>query len=213
MIRCQGRSLLPCRCFVFRLSPRRKVTALLLITLFLASDQAGWPAFVSRDDHIIGLWSDACPCQIPCPCWKSGKANASLCVNVQLYAISQAVLNGVATRDLQFVLVAMPTGPHGISIPRRAYVDSGVPGEKVRTMTKLIEMMYGVSVQVIRRKVHISTSSEKHEVTIPGVLTYKSKASQRGRNKGRRLRCSFSLPLAARARARRDGTNGLFFRR
>lgn len=158
-----------------RLFPSRKVPAglLYIFFLFLFDAQISSPASFSKGDHLVGLWSDACPCRIPCPCWKSGKASAAFCLNIQLYDINQAILKGVDKGNLQFVLIAMPMGSLGISTPRWAYVDSTMQQDKVQAVIELVQMLYGVPVKVIPDKVVIRALPGLHEVNIPRVLTYK----------------------------------------
>ncbi|MGH2360386.1 MAG: DUF1326 domain-containing protein [bacterium] len=60
----------------------------------------------SRTDSAIveGVWSDACPCAIPCSCWSSGSPNVAYCSNIQVYVLRSGQHKGVAFKGNVFVV-------------------------------------------------------------------------------------------------------------
>ena len=68
-----------------------------------------------------GVWSDACPCKIPCPCWKTQTANVVRCVNPQVFHITKGHFGSHDLSGVTFVLVGLPNRNYGPPDFYRAY--------------------------------------------------------------------------------------------
>jgi hypothetical protein len=121
--------------------------------------------------HIEGTWSDACPCHISCPCWRTQKAQARRCLNVQVFHIEKGYFEGSELAGATLVMIGMPSDEYGTPDLYRAYSDRSVGAP----ITPLFETTFGL--QLARGTETVSSIKVKidpsmHSVTIPGLLSY-----------------------------------------
>jgi hypothetical protein len=118
---------------------------------------------------ISGVWSDACSCAIPCPCWETGSANVRRCLNVQMFQPkTHDSSNGGAT----FVLIGNSEGYWAPS-KYTLYVSNSADATLVSKLTDFFGSYYGVGPEDLRRVViNVETSAYTQRLEIPGVLHY-----------------------------------------
>jgi hypothetical protein len=122
-----------------------------------------------------GNWSDSCPCNVPCPCWKHKKSNAERCVNVQAY-----IFNWDSAKPKAFILVGVPASPHLAPSDYILYVDSSIPDSLVTATLPFFASQYGIFESNVRKAiVKITTSRRNQTITIPSILSYRIES---GRN-------------------------------
>ncbi len=120
-----------------------------------------------------GVWSDACPCKIPCPCWRTGQSNVARCINVQMFHVRSGLFQGKDIAGLTFLLVGMPDAEYERPIFDKAYAQSG-PGANSFDAV-LLQNLFGVQarsgVQVVSNmKVRLEPSFQRADVH--GLLQY-----------------------------------------
>ena len=146
----------------------------LLLAPFLGQEGDAWPPSIRSNEgiSITGSWSDSCPCRAPCPCWRTGRANVSKCVNVQVY---QAHLQGKGTTptDSVFVLVGVPRHPYEDPELYTLYRERDVRNDLLGGLQGLFEGFYEVKLQDSQQvSISASIKEHSHQVSIPGVLRY-----------------------------------------
>src|SRR5260370_14824530 len=102
-----------------------------------------------RRDSMSGLWSDACPCHVPCLCWRTGSSSSPNCFNVNLYRITQDESHTTNLRGSQFVVIESSDAPYAAPFPQTVFVDSSASPDQVRVITSLAEK-YFAHAKVIR---------------------------------------------------------------
>jgi|HubBroStandDraft_1064217.scaffolds.fasta_scaffold71271_1 hypothetical protein len=148
---------------------KKALVVILLITLLALQGSAGQKA-------PLGTWSDACPCKIPCPCWRTQRANVPRCLNVQLYAPSVAMEK--AKQNVVFVLVGSPTTQYGSPSNFSLYVDKGMPTSTLEFMRGFFADNYGIAPHTEKIvSINASLSRDSESVEIPDLLAYKVSAS------------------------------------
>jgi hypothetical protein len=75
---------------------------------------------------IQGYWSDVCPCTVPCPCWKTGHANAKICLNVHIFRITKGEYGGVTISGAKFVLINRSDRAYEAPRPQIVIIDKTV---------------------------------------------------------------------------------------
>lgn len=120
---------------------------------------------------IAGVWSDACPCKIPCLCWRS-KPKVLRCVNVQVFHIDHGFYDGINLAGATFVLVSSADDNLSAPTPKILYVDHEY--DSPTAARKLIQLF--VSVFHLRpeegvrfTKISASLDKSRQTVSIPGV--------------------------------------------
>jgi hypothetical protein len=132
------------------------------------------------EEAMIGAFSDACPCRIPCTCWRTSKANVERCFNVHVYSVKPGPNAGSKARNSTFVFIGIPTRPYEAPAPYKLFVDESAPAKVVGQMSAFFYNNYGISSTVIERvPIQANVSQNSHSVIIPGVLTYKVSPSDK----------------------------------
>lgn len=129
----------------------------------------------SRPYSLRGVWSDACPCRVPCPCWHSGRAAVSQCVNVHVFIVEEARSGSRGLPGFAFVLVNLPNASGEAPSPRALYVNEEAGDDAVEVMTSFIRAVYasGGSPPAARVRMDVEISAEGQRVEIPGILEYR----------------------------------------
>lgn len=145
---------------------------LVLVTAFflpMRGDVVGNAEFGGSPAVISGVWSDACSCAIPCPCWETGRANVRHCLNVQVFEpTTHDSSNGEAT----FVLIGNSEGYWAPS-KYTLYVSNSADALLVSTLTAFFGNYYGVGPEDLRKvAIKVETSPRTQRLEIPGVLHY-----------------------------------------
>lgn len=126
----------------------------------------------TRRPAVSGTWSDACPCAIPCTCWRDGKASVAQCLNIQMYAMESAE-NSPSKSAPVIVLVGLPLAAFQIPQAQKIYVDERIPKQASERMVGLLRRAYGIAqLEVQEVKMVTEISRRRHIVRIPGLLRY-----------------------------------------
>jgi hypothetical protein len=129
---------------------------------------------MSQTADLKGEWSDACPCSIPCPCWRSSKSNVRHCVNIQLFHIHHGAYNGIDFDNSVFVLMNTPEGDFESPSPYLLYAPMKYQRNNITTLAQLFRERFKLSPRLGIRFVRIDAdiNATRHRVSIPQVLTY-----------------------------------------
>src|SRR5882724_8849943 len=119
------------------------VMALCVLQTTSVSPSGLLKAGLLSSETVSGVWSDSCPCRVPCPCWKTGKASANKCVNVQVY---QAHSFGLQKENTLFVLVGVPKHPYGAPEDYSLYVDPHVTKDNLDQLKDLLASFYEIEI-------------------------------------------------------------------
>jgi hypothetical protein len=118
-------------------------------------------------EEISGNWSDACPCSVPCPCWRTGRANGPHCWNVQVFQLEKPL-----TRRETLILVGSSEGYWAPS-QYILYTDKTADDSGIRKLSGFFEANYGVDVRASRRaEIRDESSRGQLRIEIPGILKY-----------------------------------------
>lgn len=121
--------------------------------------------------YLSGLWSDACPCKIPCPCWRTNHSSAPECINVHVFRITHDEASGLNLSGSEFVLIAAPKSLYAAPTPVRLFIDPSVSDSKLAGIKSLITRYFG-PIEIVRLPIRFSESDHSQSVEIPGMLTY-----------------------------------------
>ncbi len=141
---------------------------------FTWGGDAGRRVLVSDQSYLRGVWSDACPCTVPCPCWRRHRANAKYCLNIQVFHIASGRYEGVDFANSTFVLVAQPEESYGTPFPYLLYSDRPVEEQQDRATGNLFQEIFGLAPQAGIEHAQVQTliTHRAHVTTIPGILKY-----------------------------------------
>ncbi|SRR5712691_298938 len=157
-----------------RFTKRRFVGLLaLFLTGLLVLSSSG--SFQGPSAEVSGIWSDACPCPIPCPCWRTRKSSVSRCINFQAFQVEKGSYNGVDLSGLAFVLLSLPSSPGEAPIPERLFVAESASEKETQAIRSLLERQLG-DVSVVRVPLNITSSQDRIDASIAGVLSYHVRA-------------------------------------
>lgn len=145
---------------------------LVLVTAFflpMRGDAVGNAELGGSSAGISGVWSDACSCAIPCPCWETGRANVRHCLNVQMF---QPKTHDSSNGEATFVLIGNSEGYWAPS-KYTLYVSNSADALLVGKLSDFFGNYYGVGPEDLRRvAIKVETSSRMQRLEIPGVLHY-----------------------------------------
>ena len=147
---------------------------LLILVLPILMLLAGDDAQVEKNAGVIieGVWSDACPCKIPCPCWRTGHSNVPKCLNFQVFHINQGFFQGADIGKATFVLAAAPDAPYEQPEFLRIY---GVEGPGTNVAGDLMQRVFGIKTRFGLQEassMKVVTDQRRHTVDIPKLLHY-----------------------------------------
>ncbi len=136
--------------------------------------------------EVSGLWSEACPCNWPCPCWYGQKPTFDHCENIQVFKIDKGHYGDVPL-DAVVVVVAWVT-PEGEVMSKSAdrsklfalYVDPSTTRAQRDAVDKIWRGSYFDGVKASRGEMRTATISsdirrDYAKVAIAGILTYEAK--------------------------------------
>jgi hypothetical protein len=147
-----------------------------LVTVAFALFQWRWNAATQRDS-ISGLWSDACPCHVPCMCWRTNRSSSSNCFNVNLYRITRDESLTANLRGSQFVVIESSDTPYAAPFPQTVFVDSSASPDQVSIITALAAK-YFAHAKVIRQPMVYRENGNNQQLEIPNVLSYNIQISE-----------------------------------
>lgn len=140
---------------------------LMLLTLVLSLfSQDG-----RRLGYISGVWSDACPCKAPCPCWKTHRSSSVRCVNFHVFKVEHGEVGGYKLTGAIFVLLNLPKAPHSAPTADTLFIDSKVSEDKAAVIESVILSHLGpLHVQSVAMK--LDSQGDRQQLNIPGILAY-----------------------------------------
>lgn len=127
---------------------------------------------------ISGLWSDACPCHVPCMCWRTGSSSSPNCLNVNLYRITQDGSHEANLRGTQFVVIESSEVPYAAPFPQTVMIDSSASPDQVRAITSLA-VKYFTNAKITLQPMVYRENGNSQELEISNVLTYKIQISEK----------------------------------
>ena len=123
-------------------------------------------------NYISGTWSDACPCEIPCPCWQKHEPSVQRCVNFHVFRIQNGSYHDVDLSGSVFVLLNLPTEPWHPPAPDTLFVDAN-DSKKAAAMANAFKILFSFAPpKVLRTPIEYAISGRKQRVSIPGLLSY-----------------------------------------
>ncbi len=156
---------------------RRPLHLLLVCTciLFLGSDSRVKTSSSYHPDGIEGVWTDACPCTIPCTCWGTSKSEAKRCINVQSFHVDRGHYHGIDLTDATLILVSTPEEDFDSPIPRVLYVAkrydrTDAAAALTRVFSDILNLRPRDGIRFVEMKTIIA--SDHQVVSIPNILTY-----------------------------------------
>ena len=160
---------LPC---VFRFRSSRYSVVLLLLVLCAVLFSPSSSANREPQYDLEGTWSDACPCTVPCPCWRTQRASARRCVNLQVFHIEKGHFERFDLSGSTFVLAGVPADEYGTPDLYRVYSDPTLGSADVAALfTTAFGLPLGRGAETVPSiKAEIEASA--HSVTIPELLFY-----------------------------------------
>jgi hypothetical protein len=148
----------------------------LTVLLLPTRDTGGWCSVPKdRSKTILGTWSDACSCSIPCTCWRTGRSNVQHCLNVQVFQLDSLE----SVENSTFVLVGNSDGywPPSQYV---LYFDDGADPLLVRTLSSFFQTFYGAGpTRLSAVKLKQRVSPRRRHLEIPGILHYDIEAGSR----------------------------------
>jgi len=172
----------------------RKQLRILPLPLFLtlAWTLAATSASAHLDDaatspawEVSGVFSEACECTPPCPCWSRGKKpTQNHCHNVQVFKIDKGHYGAVSLDGL--IVVSVGVSPEGKTMEESAaqfllaalYVDRSASEAQRNAVGKIWEQSFNLGVKASKgglkavRFRAADVGPDRAIVTIPGTLTY-----------------------------------------
>jgi len=122
---------------------------------------------------VTGQWSDACPCRMPCPCWRSARANVDRCTNVHVISLDGGTYRGAGMQGAVFVLVAESAEIGSAPTPRKLYVEKRETSARVRSIEALARRLYGDGWSTEAVDMSAQFRWKEQEVEIPDVLLFR----------------------------------------
>ena len=150
-----------------------------------ASAPLGDDAATSPVWEVSGVFSEACECTPPCPCWSHGKKpTQNHCHNVQVFKIDKGHYGAVSLDDL--IVVSVGASPEGKTMEESAgqflldalYMDRSTSEAQREAVEKIWEQSFNLGVRASKgglkavRFQAADVGPDRAIVTIPGILTY-----------------------------------------
>jgi hypothetical protein len=122
--------------------------------------------------YVSEVWSDACPCTIPCTCWRTHRSSAEMCANFPVFKVLQGRYRGRELGGSVFVLLNLPSSPHRAPVANTLYIDSAVDEE---TASAIISLIGSIFAPLHEARIHIQfvEGAKTQALIIPGLLEYK----------------------------------------
>jgi Protein of unknown function (DUF1326) len=124
-----------------------------------------------RPDYVSGLWTDACPCKVPCPCWRTGHSSAPDCVNLHVFYITHDTGLDSNLNEARFILLNIPVSSHNAPAPQALFIDLHTDDRRSTLIKALVSEYFG-DVEVRRVPIDVSQQMHSQTASIPGVLDY-----------------------------------------
>jgi Protein of unknown function (DUF1326) len=132
----------------------------LSVCLFLAALLSSAASIGGDELHTIsGEWSDACPCGIPCHCWKHGISSARRCVNFHVFRVESGLFKGVDLTGTVFVLLNVPRTPGEAPSANTLIVDAN--SKKSALIESGFQQMFGFAPpNIVRAQIRYSKTKD-----------------------------------------------------
>jgi hypothetical protein len=128
--------------------------------------------FSSPKTYLSGTWSDACPCKIPCSCWKTLRSSASLCVNFQVFKIEDGVYDGEDLAGVVFVVLNEPGASGEAPLPHTVFLPN-LEKNKSAALEKAVNDLLNLrTARVVHSAIKHVLNHNEQKVEIPGILKY-----------------------------------------
>lgn len=89
------------------------VTIRLLLISSLTLGQTNHPTEI-----VEGSWTDVCPCDIPCTCWKTYKSTTDRCVNFHIFRVDRGAYESADLAGAIFIVMSIPSTPYESPVSR-----------------------------------------------------------------------------------------------
>ena len=134
--------------------------------------------------EVSGVFSEACECTPPCPCWNGKKPTQNHCHNVQVFKIDKGHYGAVSLDNL--IVVSVAVSPEGKTMMESAaqsvllalYVDRSTNAAQRQALEKIWDQSFNFGAKGSKGglkavKFQAADVGPDHAmVTIPGILTY-----------------------------------------
>ena len=141
-------------------------------------------AATSSTWEVSGVFSEACECTPPCPCWREKKPTQNHCHNVQVFKIEKGHYGALSLDNL--IVVAVAVSPEGKTMQESAgqsvllalYVDRSTSAAQRAALEKIWEQSFNLGAKGSKgglkavRFQAADVGPDRAIVTIPGILTY-----------------------------------------
>jgi hypothetical protein len=123
--------------------------------------------------YVTGSWTDACPCKVPCSCWKGHVSSARTCVNFHVFRIRNGVFYGVDLSGSVFVLANLPRAPWQEPVPDTLFVTTHDDRTTCALQASLHRLFGFTPRKVLHTAIEYHESRNQLTVRIPSLLLYK----------------------------------------
>lgn len=113
------------------------VTIRLLLISSLTLGQTNHPTEI-----VEGSWTDVCPCDIPCTCWKTYKSTTDRCVNFHIFRVDRGAYESADLAGAIFIVMSIPSTPYESPDPAILYVDKSLSPKKIMAIRRLVANYY-----------------------------------------------------------------------
>ena len=141
-------------------------------------------AATSSTWEVSGVFSEACECTPPCPCWREKKPTQNHCHNVQVFKIEKGHYGAVLLDNL--IVVSVAVSPEGKTMQESAgqsvlyalYVDRSTSAAQRAALEKIWNQSFNLGVKGSKGSLKAvrfqaaDVGPDRAIVTIPGILTY-----------------------------------------
>lgn len=122
-------------------------------------------------DYVSGSWTDACPCRVPCPCWRTGRSSAPECVNLHVFYVTHDSSQDANLKNARFILLNIPTSTYHAPTPQVLFIDLHTDDRRATLIKAMVKKYFG-EVEVRRVPIDVNQQTRSQTANIPGVLDY-----------------------------------------
>lgn len=131
------------------------------------------PTLAQQSDYVEGKWSDACPCKVACPCWKTKRSSSQLCVNVQVFQVTSDSSSSNKLTGSRFVLLNLPDDSYQAPRADTLFIDVTLPDSKSAQIESLVKNTFG-TFKVVRVPIEIMERDSRLNVRVAERLRYEA---------------------------------------
>jgi hypothetical protein len=127
----------------------------------------------SKLSIIVGTWSDACPCEIPCQCWSTLQSSTEFCVNFHVFKIQNGTYDDVNLAQSIFVLENIPRAPR-LAPKTNTLIIGTTDQRKASAIEHLVRQVFSFKPRnIVLTNITMYDREKYQEVSIPGRLHYR----------------------------------------